>query len=501
MSRRGQVMLLAEPETTDEALSPEELIALSWRFTPHTYAEVMSEGRWKPFGWLRYVGDRIADTIARGNGRIIINAHPRSGKSEFLSHWVPTWYVDNLPHQRVVIASYADSIAADWGRMVRNEFERNPRCRTRLRQDSTSATRWHTPEGGGMVTAGVGSALSGRGGNLLLIDDAHKDWSEANNPLFQERAFQWYQGTLRTRAEPGATIVILMQRWAESDLVGMLLAESGERWEQIVLPAIAGENDLMGRAPGDPLCPERFGLEELAATRLEVGGVIWETCYQQNPRGVGIGRVYENFSDAAHVDETVTLRRELPLCLAFDFNIDPGMHAEIGQYDERADLFTCIDEIHGHRMNLNQCLEAFKDWLRAQGGFAWPELHVFGDASGHSESQQTSESAYDIVASRLRAMGVPFRVRVPRDAPPVRDSINAVNEALRDVDGKSHVKVHPRCKRLIADLKYLKLMPDGLINKRDKALSHAGDCFRYWLAYLRPVGFARGRSVGGRMSV
>ena len=106
-----------------------------WRWAPHTFAHYVSGGQWRPFAHLRVIGETIADAVAAGGGRIIVNCPPRHGKSELISHWTPTWMLDSLPASRVILCSYESGIATGWGRMVRNEFESNDRLRVRLRPD------------------------------------------------------------------------------------------------------------------------------------------------------------------------------------------------------------------------------------------------------------------------------------------------------------------------------------------------------------------------------
>lgn len=473
--------------------SPELLHALAWRSMPHSYAERMSEGRWRAYRWLRYLSEQIAQTIVRGNGRLIINAPPQHGKSELLSRWLPTWYLDNLPQKRVIVASYGSDLATDHGRKVRNEFETNPLCITRLRPDSSSANRWNTPEGGGMVAVGIGGPLSGRGGDLMLVDDPIKNMEEAFSLAYRRRCVDWFNSVLYTRRQPHSTIILLMTRWHEDDLAGYLMTTHVDKWRVIRLPALAMEDDPLGRAPGEPLCPERFGRDELLAAATD--SYVWEALYQQNPSALGSGRVYESYS-GLNLDNTIELRKDLPLHASFDFNINPGMHVVLGQYDHRADAFTARHEIHGPRMNLRAAMEVLVKLLEKIGGvkrrdgegkWAFPELHVFGDASGKSESVTTGESCYDLIKAKLDASGIAYRVRRLKANPPVIDRINDFNAALRDMEGRVHYRVHPDCVRLLADFGGLKTDENGLIDKHDLNLSHASDAEGYRVNYLRPV--------------
>ena len=487
------------------SLPSDNLLSAAWRSAPHLYAAVASAGRWKMYPHLRYIGNRIARAVARGNGRLIVNCPPRHGKSELISRWTPVWFLDNLPQERVILCSYGDALAVDFGRTARNELESNPCCRARLRPDSTAAQRWNTPQGGGMIAAGVGGPIAGKGFTLRILDDVFKNWQEANSPQTKELVWEWFHSTFLTRAEPGATIIIAMTRWGEDDLVGRLLVENAQQWEVIRLPALAEEDDILGRKVGEALFPARYDVDALAAIRRDVGAAVWGALYQQDPQPCGAGRVYQNFSPA-NIDDTLGLRPDLPLQLAFDFNVNPGMHVLIVQHDKEADLLVVYHEIHGPRMNVRQACQEFQRWLTANGWrrggrLPWPELQVYGDAAGGSQWMGTSESCYDIVRQCFSVWGLTYRVRRLRANPPIRERLHCVNEALCDVEGKVHLKVHPRCSRLLADFKTQKTDVDGLPDKRNKALGHSADAVGYWIDYVRPLWRTRKPGVGGRFSV
>ena len=478
-----------------------------WRFRPHSYAQHVSAGKWIAYPYLVEIGKRLSRAIARGNGRVILNAPPRHGKSDLISFWAPLWYLDNWPTKRVILASYGHALAADFGRRVRNAMENYPDCRTGLSEDSSSAQRWNTPEGGGMITAGVGGPITGRGGDLLILDDPIKNWADAHSPTMREAAVNWFCSTYYTRQEPNATIVLGMTRWNEEDMTGWLTSEHSDKWEVISLPALAEPGDVLGRQPGEALCPERYGEAALKNIQAAVGGRVWDALYQQRPRPLGAGRLYDNFS-LANIDDSLQLRPELPLQIMLDFNVDPGMHLLIGQHDPKKDLFVCVDEIHGDRMNVRQAVDAFAAWLRAHGWqqgrpLPWAgDLEIFGDASGNSQWAGTSESCYDIVRQKLNALQLPHRVRHLTANPPIRERIDAVNECMSDVKGARHFHCTPRCKRLIADFRGMKSNTDGLIDKREHALSHASDAVGYWIHYLRPLWRAElGMKVGGQFGV
>ena len=215
----------------------------------------------------------------------MISAPVRHGKSQLVSVWLPAWILENNPTWPVIIASYGAELAEQFGRQVKQIFEHSPGLWTRLSDDSTAAGRWNTKEGGGLVSCGVGGALIGRGGKVIIVDDPVRNAEEADSEIHRAKAKVWFDSTLKTRAEPGATIIVCHQRWHEDDLYAWL-KESGD-YEEICLPALAEDNDILGRKPGEALCPERFTSEYLVKLREQYvkseGLRWWSALYQQRP--------------------------------------------------------------------------------------------------------------------------------------------------------------------------------------------------------------------------
>ncbi len=272
--------------TTQRSVSDASSIA--WRANLHTYAEHMSGGRWKPFRHAVYAARKVQEAVLKGRARLIVCWPPRHGKSELFSHWLPTWYLDTWPERRVILTAYESTVAAEFGRQVRDEFAGNDETWTQLRQDTKAANRWNTPEGGGMLTAGIGGAIVGRGFDLGIIEDPIKNAQEATSPSIMRRNQNWFESTFYTRREPGASIVVVMHRWNERDLVGYLEREHGDDWEILRFPAIIESDqdhalDPLGREIGEPLCPERYDIEELEATKRASSSRVWRSMYQQTP--------------------------------------------------------------------------------------------------------------------------------------------------------------------------------------------------------------------------
>jgi predicted phage terminase large subunit-like protein len=233
----------------------------------------------------------VIDTITGRNPsrRCIVTMPPRHGKSEHISAHTPAWYLGTFPDNRVMLGSYEAHIASTWGRRARNILaEWGPSIfGVSVAKDASAANAWEI-EGhrGGMQTAGVGGPFTGKGGQLIIIDDPVKNAQDAASLTMRDNIWEWWKSTVRTRLEPGGAIIIMHTRWNEDDLVGRLLkdeAEDGTKWLELDFPAIATENDSLGRSPGEALWPERYPLEALQRIRRDVGGYYWSALYQQNP--------------------------------------------------------------------------------------------------------------------------------------------------------------------------------------------------------------------------
>ncbi len=190
---------------------------------------------------------------------------------------------------RIILASYEADFAATWGRKARDLLEEyGPSLfDIKVSGKSSAANRWDI-EGyeGGMVTAGVNGPITGRGADIGIIDDPVKNDQEAMSVTYQERTWEWYKSTFRTRLQRDGAIILIMTRWHENDLAGKLLAaqeEDGEKWDVISLPAMAEESDALGRPLGQVLCPDLFTKEALESIKTAVGSYWWASLYQQRP--------------------------------------------------------------------------------------------------------------------------------------------------------------------------------------------------------------------------
>lgn len=221
------------------------------------------------------------EAVERGDiDRLMIFMPPRHGKSELASKRFPAWCLGKNPKRQIIAASYNSDLANDFGRNVRNiiaepEFSQVFAGVT-LAPDSQAANRMNTNHGGTYVAAGVGTAVTGRGADIALIDDPFKDREEADSERRRETVWDWYRSTLYTRLMPGGAIVLIQTRWHEDDLAGRLLEQEGEQWEVLELPALHPERGA--------LWPEWYDEQALLRIKETIGPREWSALYQQQPQ-------------------------------------------------------------------------------------------------------------------------------------------------------------------------------------------------------------------------
>jgi len=262
-------------------------IASNWRLTPATLATKLSGGEWIAAPWLQYCSTRIAYHIARGNGRLIISAPPRHGKTELVAKWTPTWVLENFPKKNVILTGYGADLSEQSGRWVRDAVRQFGNdegiLKARIRQDVSKVSAFLTETDGYMFSVGLGGAITGRGAHVLLIDDYIKEIKEALSPTHRDYLWNWFVTTAMTRLEPGATVIIIATRWHSDDLIGRILKQFPGRWENICLPAFAGKNDIVGRQEGEVLFPERYDEDAIREQQTVLGSIFFHALYQQGP--------------------------------------------------------------------------------------------------------------------------------------------------------------------------------------------------------------------------
>jgi predicted phage terminase large subunit-like protein len=252
----------------------------------------------------------MADAFERvANGelkRLIINMPPRHTKSEFASFLLPAWFLGKFPHKKIIQTAHTAELATGFGRKVRNLVSSENYQKvfdTKLSSDSKAAGRWNTNMGGDYFAIGVGGAVTGKGADLLIIDDPHSEQeAKQANPAVFDGVYEWFTSGPRQRLQPGGAIIIVMTRWSKRDLTGQILKNSDkdgvDQWEVIDFPAIMPN--------GNPLWPGFWSKTALEALKAELPVSKWEAQYQQNPtseEGAIIKREHWMIWDKKHPPE------------------------------------------------------------------------------------------------------------------------------------------------------------------------------------------------------
>ena len=266
--------------------------------TPALFAIHVSQNRWYPADHLLLLSNKLVEVADGKIDRLMVTMPPRHGKSEKISKYFPAWYLGHKPDNRIILTSYESDFAATWGWKARNILsEYGPSLfGVSVSKESGARNRWDiTNHDGGMVTAGVGGPITGKGAHIFIIDDPIKNNEDAKSKVKRDKIYDWYRSTALTRLEPGGAMIIIQTRWHEDDLTGRLLQEmeqGGDQWEIVNFPAIAEDNDILGRQPGDALFPMRYSVEDLERIKRTLGSYWWSALYQQKPHPDG-GNIFK----------------------------------------------------------------------------------------------------------------------------------------------------------------------------------------------------------------
>ena len=215
--------------------------------------------------------------------RLIVNMPPRHTKSELASYLLPAWIMGHAPKTKIIQATHTGELAFRFGRKVRNLMDHEDYKRVfkdvELSADSKAAGRWETNKGGEYFATGVGGAITGRGADLLIIDDPHSEQDALSETAF-DNAYEWYTSGPRQRLQPGGIIVIVMTRWSTKDLTGRLVGAQKEvkadQWDLIEFPAIFPKT-------GNPIWPEYWKKDELLSVKASLNEQKWQAQWQQQP--------------------------------------------------------------------------------------------------------------------------------------------------------------------------------------------------------------------------
>ncbi|NBS69643.1 hypothetical protein EBT31_12125, partial [bacterium] len=301
---------------------------------------------------LQHIRQHLDQITAGSLKRLVITVPPRHGKSEMGTIRYPVFRLQQDPAQRVVIAAYSQTLANTFSRKAR----RIAQDLLSLASDRKAVEQWDTIEGGGLRAVGVGAGITGLGANLIIIDDPVKSREEAESEAYRERVWNWYRDDLYTRLEPGGAVVLTMTRWHEDDLAGRILSsDDADSWTVVNLPAIAEDNDPLGRTPGEALCPERYDLTALQDRRRVLGEYGFNALFQQRPSPPAGGLFkrswWQTFRELPQLDRIIT---SWDLTFKDGPNTDYVVGLVIGQKGASFYLLDCIRD----RLDITETIPA-----------------------------------------------------------------------------------------------------------------------------------------------
>jgi len=359
------------------------------------------------------------EEIASGKiKRLIINMPPRHTKSEFASYLLPAWFLGKFPNKKIIQCSNTAELAVGFGRKVRNLVDGDKYAKVfpnvALRSDSKAAGRWSTNANGEYFAIGVGGTVTGKGADLLIIDDPHSEQEAAlaaGDPSVFDKVYEWYTSGPRQRLQPGGSIVVVMTRWSKRDLTGKIcqamVDRDGDEWEIISLPAIKRNEK--------PLWPEFWSYDELDKLRIELPLSKWQAQYQQDPTS----------------EEGALVKREW--WQVWDKETPPPCHYVIQSWDtaftksERADYSACttwgVFYLNENEQDPNIILlDAFKERME------FPTLkerayEMYKDWEPDSFIVEAKASGAPLIFE-LRRMGIPVQEFTPTRG---NDKISRVN--------------------------------------------------------------------------
>ena len=367
--------------------------------------------------------------------RLIINMPPRHTKSEFASYLFPAWFLGRYPNKKIIQTAHTAELSVGFGRKVRNLIQSEDYQKifkgVALSADSKAAGRWNTNKGGEYFAIGVGGAVTGKGADVLVIDDPHSEQDAtvgAYNPEVYDKVYEWYTSGPRQRLQPGGAIIIVMTRWSKRDLTGQIIKNSTQKegsseWEVIELPAIMPS--------GNALWEEFWKKEELLSLKAELPISKWSAQYQQDPtseEGALIKREWWQEWDKPH----------LPPCEAIIQSWDTAFLKT-----QRADYSACTTWGIFHHPNADGqtvpnliLIDAYKEKLE------FPELKKAAYDKYHEfEPDQMiieAKAAGSPLIFELRAMGIPVTEFTPSRGQDKIARVNAVTDLFA-----SNVIWHP----------------------------------------------------------
>lgn len=505
---------------TDFASKSESLLELSqsaWCATPLLTALRLTGEMGQAYAvapHIRLVSDAIVDAVAgRGPRNVIISLPPRYGKTELGGRRSLEFFFANYPGLPGIFISHGDDSAAAVGRVVRNDVKLHESLfGFQVAEDSSAASRFNTSiEGGQLISSGVLGQVVGKGAAFMVLDDLFKNSEQAGSSAYRDEIWSLWTTSFQTRLQSGAALVVIGTRWHSADLIGRLLSGWGDsapiKCRYLKFPALAEEEDELGRAPGDPLSlgPVQvpgygYSLDELLERKASAGEETWQTVYQQRPVDeTTAGRAYHGFDEKRHV-RTQEIDPDQEIFVAIDFNVDPfsvlvAQSEDISDrrrlilMNERIMLLKVLKEFSLPDTGTAAAMEELSEWLRRYHRGRKMRLRIAGDASGNQRRTSSDlQSDWQIVKKHfasLRDGMFSVRYSVFSSNTSVRERVNKVNGLLKPAMGGTRVWIDPGCKELIHDLRAVRWARDAsgnardTLDKRDPKRTHMSDAFGY----------------------
>jgi predicted phage terminase large subunit-like protein len=364
---------------------------------------------------LDVINQNLVDTMNTPDGRLAVSMSPQEGKSQLGSRRFPLWALSQNPNLRIAIASYEANIARRWGRVIRDDLSQyaDKLGGLKVRDDVAAQHEWAlSGYDGGVFTAGVGGAMTGRPVDLLIIDDPVKGREQADSPTIREKTWDWWTDTALTRLAPGAPVIVIATRWHEDDLTGRLLKEGG--WEEVNIPAEAihrpdrDETDILGREPGEFMISARGRTTaQWQARKRASGPKTWAALYLGRPAPAE-GGVFPNDwptydtplwieqADGSRIIPGIG-REDHELVQSWDLALTGSKNSDyvVGQTWLRVGADCYLLDMFRGQVDFNRTLQAIRD-MRARWGQTGA-VFIEAAANGHAAINSLQRSVPGII--------------------------------------------------------------------------------------------------------
>ncbi len=335
--------------------------------SPAEFATRLSSGEWKAADHLRLLSDRLQSLERREIRFLTVSMPPRHGKSWLIDVFLPVWWLSRHPRDQIILAGYGEQFARLWGAQVRDKIiEHGETLNLVVSKERNAADDWALNVGGGMVCTGVGGSLTGRGADLLIIDDPIKNEQEAYSQVYRDRMWDWWQATAFTRLQPHGVCIVISTRWHEDDLIGRINKNDEKHlWQHVKLAALAEKDDPLGRKEGTPLWPERFPDDpDYSLRKGSMSPYWWAALFQQHPSPEGGGLILRDWFRYYHPTEQAILDEADQWIQSWDPALSDKPTADywVGQvWARRKGSFYLVDQARGH-YTLAQAIEVMRNW-------------------------------------------------------------------------------------------------------------------------------------------